>query len=302
MNHAERATERVYALGFWVKVVLAVLKLGVGWATGSRALLADGWHSLSDIFTNGGAWLAYRFSIRPPDEDHHYGHGNTEAFSGAVIGSVLMVGGVGVIWSSWASELRLAQGPLAWLAAGTAAVSIVANIGLARITNAAGRRSRSHGLLALARDSLSDALAGALVVSGILGGVAGLGWAEMVAALLIGSLILTLGWRSFRDGLDVLMDRVPDPALRERLQVAAGAVGGVRGVQKVRVHPLGSTYRVDVEISVDGELTVVQGHRIAHEVEAALCASDPSVEGVHVHVNPAAVGGTSRPSESSERR
>ncbi len=288
MNHGERATERVFVLGLRANAALALLKLGVGWGTGSRSLLADGWHSLSDILTNGGAWLAHRFSLRPPDEDHHYGHGNAEAFSGVVLGAVLMVGGVGVIWSSWTSELQLAAGGAAWLAVGMAGVSILSNVWLAWITRLQGRKAKSQGMLALSRDNLSDALAGGLVVLGILGARAGYPWAETLAAFLIGSLIAFMGWRSFDDGMDVLMDRVPDPALREHLRSAAASVDGVRGVQKVRIHPLGSSYRVDVEISVDGALTVVQGHRIAHEVEAALRASEPSVEGVDVHVNPAA--------------
>jgi cation diffusion facilitator family transporter len=286
LDPAGRQTERVFALGFWANSALALAKLGVGLLTGSRALVADGWHSLSDILTNGGAWLAHRFARTPPDEDHHYGHGNAEALSSVVLGAVLVAGGLGVIWSSWASEARLTSGPGGWVALGVAAVSIVTNLFLARITRKEGRRARSSGMIALSRDNASDALGGVLVVFGILGSRAQLDWAEAVAAFLIGALIVLMGYRSFSDGMDTLMDRVTDPELRDRIERLAREVEDVREVQMVRIHPLGPAYRVDIEISVDGGLTVEEGHTIAHRVASRIKGSGRGVQDVHVHVNP----------------
>jgi cation diffusion facilitator family transporter len=157
---------------------------------------------------------------------------------------------------------------------------------LAWITLRAARDGTSQGLRALARDNASDAMAGVLVILGIAGAKSGLTWSEPAAAVAIGLLIVILGLRSARDGFDVLMDRVPDPTLRERLTGLAAGVDQVRGVQRVRVHPMGTNHWVDLEISVDGRLTVEEGHRIAHAVEQALVQSNLHVKGVQVHVNP----------------
>ena len=284
-ERAPASAERAFRIGFLGNGLLAVLKLVVGWTTGSRSLVADGWHSLGDIATNGGAWIAHRLSRREPDEDHHYGHGKLEAFSGLVVGLLLLGGGVAVIVSAWTSKAVLRGGWAPWIALGMALTSILANVGLAVVSHRGARSSGSQGLEALFRDNLSDALAGILVVLGILGARAGVGWAEPMAAVGIGALILWMGWHSVVEGFHVLMDR-GDPALRDRIEGTARGVERVRGVQGVRVHPHGTHVTVDLEISVEGDLTVEEGHRIAHTVETAITAAHDTVEEVRVHVNP----------------
>ena len=285
MEDRFKSAEKAFRLGFFGNTSLALLKILVGWAAGSRALLADGWHSLSDVLVNGGAWIAHRFSRQEPDEDHHFGHGKAEAFSGFTVGMILLVGGVLVIVSSLGSKANIDTGWKGWLALGVAALSILANVYLAVISRRAARAIDSHGLAALARDNTSDAMAGGLVVLGILGSRTGFDWAEPLVGIVIGILICVMGWRSARESFDVLMDRA-DPELRDRLARAAAAVEGVRGVQRIRVHPLGTGVVADMEIQVDGGLTVAEGHRIADSVEGEVAAVDDSVKDVHVHVEP----------------
>ena len=124
-----------------------------------------------------------------------------------------------------------------------------------------------------------------MTLVGVGAGVLGVGALQAVAAGVIGLFVVRMGWESLREGFDVLMDRV-DPSLRARYVGTAERVAGVERVGAVRVHPLGAGYRVDMEIDVDGGLTVHEGHAIAHAVEDALVAAEPHVDGVHVHVNP----------------
>ncbi len=280
------SSEGVFALGVIGNFALAIVKLAVGWWAGSRALVADGWHSLSDLITNGGVWWAHRWAKVPADEDHHYGHGNAEPLAGLMVGVVLVVGGIGVTWGGLTSDAELRQGPALYAALGVALLSMVVNVGLAWVTFREGKRLSSQGLMALARDNASDVLAAWLVVVGIVGAALGIQWAESAAAVAIGLLIVWMGLSSARAGLDVLMDRTRDPKLRGELWELAAGIDLVRGVQSVRVHPVGSHNRVDMEISVDGNQTVSAGHGIAHRVEEAITAAHPSVRDVHVHVNP----------------
>ncbi len=282
----ENTADRAFRYGLFGNVGLSVLKLGVGWLAGSPALVADGWHSLSDVVLNVGSWGAHRFARRAPDEDHHYGHGKAEAFAGLAIGLFLIGAGIGVVWQGGAAEERSIRDWSGKLALAVAALSILVNVGMASISLRAGRATRSAGLFALARDDLSDALASFLVVLGILGSWSGHAWAEPTAAIAIGLLIAIMGGRTTIDGFDVLMDRVSDKHLRANVERAALGVSEVRGVQNVRVHPVGNGYRIDMEISVDGELSVHRGHGIAHSVERAVTRELSSVNEVHVHVNP----------------
>lgn len=282
--------ERAFAIGVLGNGALALAKLGVGWASGSVALISDGWHSSSDVLVNGAAWAAHRFARTPADADHHFGHGNAESLAAAVVGGLLIAGGVGVAWNGVDAELALAEGSAYLLVLGVALLSISTNLFLAWQSARAARASRSPGLVALARDNGADASSGLLVIAGVVGSHLGHGWAEPAAAVAIGALIVWLGFRSLREGMDVLMDRVADPGLRERLERTAAAVEGVRGVQSTRVHPLGRAAHAEMELSVDADLTVRAGHRIAHAVESAVLAAHDELQSLTVHVNPAPDG------------
>ena len=279
--------ETAHRAGIVTNTLLAVVKILGGVLSGSPSLLADGYHSLSDTATNVVAWLSWRWAQRPADDDHHYGHGKAEAAASFFLGLVLTFAGLAVLWEAMTSTAPSYEGAEAAVALGVALISIGANLWLSRVTGRAAATLESHSLRAVTRDNLSDALSSGLVVLGVLASLAGWGGIELVAAAVIGILIARMGLSSLREGLDVLMDRVPDMGLRERVRGVAVGVEGVRGVQRVDVHPLGDRLRVDMEISVDGEQTVRKGHAIAHEVERAVTLEEPGVVEVAVHVNPA---------------
>lgn len=279
--------ERAHRLSLVTNGLLAVLKLVGGLVAGSPSLTADGTHSLGDVATGAVAWLSFRWARVPADEDHHYGHGKAEAAAGFLVGIVLLLAGAGVLVESLLSEAPVYTGWRGGLAIGAAVVSLAANEWLFRVTHRAGSELDSQSLLALARDNRSDALTSVLVLVGVGASLAGMGWVEPLAAAVIGAMVATMGWVSLKRGLDVLMDRVPDPGMRERVRGLAAEVDGVAGVQRVDVHPLGSDVRLDVEISVDGGLSVRKGHEIAHDVERAVTRGEEAVVEVSVHVNPA---------------
>jgi cation diffusion facilitator family transporter len=284
----ERAIGRTHRTGVLTNAGLAALKLGVGSLAGSRALVADGVHSLSDVLMNAGAWFGWRWAERPRDADHHYGHGNGEALATLVVGLIVAGVGVGLMWSSFGGQPSTVGADwLGALAVAAELVTIAVKFGLARLTARHGREYQSSLLMALARDNRADMLTSALVLLAIVGTIAGLRWLEPIAALAIGLLIVVEGSRSAWEGINVLMDRHTDPALTEQVRTIAGAVAGVRAVDDVRVHPLGTHLRLDMEIAVDGTLDVASGHAIAHAVEAAIRAEHPRIREVAVHVNPA---------------
>ena len=214
-------------------------------------------------------------------------YGKLEAFAGLIVGLGLLVGGAMVIREGFGSQADPHPGWQGWAVLGVAVVSIFVNLGLAFVAQRADRHQASAGLAALARDNGSDALAGVLVVVALLASRSGLGWAEPVAAVGIGVLILVLGWRTSREGFDVLTDRVADRGLRARVEALGRSVPDVRGVQAVRVHPVGNGVRVDMELSVDADSSVAEGHRIAHAVESRVTKAESLVREVSVHVNPA---------------
>ncbi len=277
---------RTHALGVATNAGLAALKLVVGWLAGSRALIADGVHSLSDVVMNVGAWIGWRWAARPPDRDHHYGHGNGEALTALIVGLIIIAAGAGLIWASLRGESRVGADALGLAAIATELLTIAVKGGLAWLTRKRGREFDSSILVAVSRDNAADMLTSTLIMIAIGGAILGARWLEPSAAVVIGLLIGWQGLRSAYEGLGVLMDRAPDHGLTIRIGAVAGAVPGVVSVDAVRVHPLGTHLRSELEIGVDGELDVTKGHAIAHAVSDAVVAQCPRVEEVAVHVNP----------------
>jgi cation diffusion facilitator family transporter len=276
-----------YALTLAVNLGLAGAKLGMGFVAGSPALVADGWHSLSDVAMNALAWTGYSIAQAPPDEDHHYGHGNWEAVAALIVGLIVIAAGAGIAFGTFFSKSAHTAPEHGALALAVGIGSGLAKLLLARTTARVGNRLNSPSLIAVSRDNLSDALTGSLVPVAIGASLLGVSWAEQACALLIAGVVFWMGAKSAKEGLDILMDRA-DPKERALIEATAASVPGVLGVQSVRIHPLGTEQRVDMEISVDGTQSVADGHKIAHAVERAVVAAHDHVHHVHVHVNPGA--------------
>ena len=279
---------RVHQLNAVVNMALAGGKVFIGLATGSPSLVAHGVENAADLLSNVLAWVGQRIALRPPDEDHHYGHGNAEALTAVVIGVIILGSGLAVAYGAATGRVVGGEASASWsLALAAAALSALACEALARFNARAAGEFSSPILRALARDKRSDALTSLVVMAGIAGSQVGLGLADMVVAVGVGVWICIMGCRSISEGLDVLMDRVPDTGMREELRAIAREVAGVEAVEKIRIHPLGTTCRVDMEISVAGRLSVSEGHEIAHEVEDSITRCRQRIVQVAVHVNPA---------------
>lgn len=279
--------DRVHTWNAAANLGLSISKIVVGSLAGSGALIADGIHSATDLVSNALAWIGHRIAQIPPDEDHHHGHGNAEALAACAVGLVVIGGGAGVLWRAFVMDDEIAGGGRGALALATAAVSVVVCSLLAGWTLRRGKELTSPGLIALGRDKRGDSLTSALVFVGIACSLLGMQWMEAWIAGGIGIYVIVLGGRSFQEGLDVLMDRVHEPGIQDELKAIAASVPGVIKASSVRVHPLGATWSVELEISVDGRATVAEGHKLAHEVEERLTQARDQIVRVQVHVNPA---------------
>lgn len=277
---------RANAIGLIANVLLALAKFTLGTLAGSTAVVADGFNSAGDIFATAIGWAGYRYAQRPPDANHPFGHGNFESIAGLAVGAILLVTGVFVSVEGFRGLFAGPSEPpevlALWVALGTAAVKEL----LYRYASRVGRRLNAPSLLASARDHRADVFVAITVVAGVLGARWGWPWLDPAAAAVVGAYIAWMAWEPVRHNLGVLLDEAP-PDVVAAVTTSAGEVQGVHDVANVRVHPLGSHYYVDLEIAVDGELSVREGHELAHAVERRILDEVAHVRDVTVHVNPA---------------
>ena len=244
---------RAHAVALVANVGLAAVKIAVGVAAGSQVLIADGVNSAGDVVATAIGWVGFTVGRRPPDVDHPYGHGAFEAAAGLAIGAGLVSTGVYVA----VDGLRaLVAGPAEAPGAVVLAVAVGTALALsrrhwisskARYTTREAERLNSPALRASARDHRADVgLAGGVFVA-VVGARAGWPWLAPVAAVGLGAWIGGMGLRPLRDNAGVLLDEAP-PGVAEAAQRVAGDVEGVRRVDRVRVHALGTGHVVAIDV------------------------------------------------------
>lgn len=272
-------------------VVLMVGKGVIGIWGGSRALVADAIHSAADLVGSVAVMIGLRVAQRPPDEDHPYGHGKAELISSAAV-SVLLVGAALQVGVSGIKALFAPPGRPDVLAAYAAAAAIVVKEILYRYNARLGKRLNSRSLMASAMDHRSDVLSSAAALLGICVSLFGnhfkidwMRYGDAASSALVAVLILKLGIEIAAEATQILMDRTEPQQLRPYYEFVDNIAGVIR-IDELRARDHGQYVIVDVEISVDANMTVAEGHEIATDVKNRMIEEFPRVADVLVHVNP----------------
>ncbi|HEY8550094.1 MAG TPA: cation diffusion facilitator family transporter [Vicinamibacterales bacterium] len=280
---------RVTLLGIAVSVVLAIVKIASGVVGHTYALIADGVESLLDVFSASVAWGSLRYSARPPDEKHPYGHGKAEALGALVIAAVLLAASLGIAALSIREILTPHLVPRPFTLAVLVGVVVTKEL-LFRLLLREGRDINSRAVQTDAWHHRSDAITSAAAFIGIAVALymgPGYAAADDWAALFACGIIAFNGVRLFRAALDDVMDAAPPPELADAVREIAMSIDGVLGTDKCRVRRSGLALFVDLDLIVDGRMSVDEGHQLAHRVKRALLDSPLGVLDVLVHVEPA---------------
>lgn len=281
-------TRRVTWIGIFVNVGLSMLKFFAGWLGHSQAVIADAFHSLSDLVTDFAVLLGLRFWSAPPDENHPYGHQRIETLVTTIIGVLLFAVGIGIGYNALATVRDSHVQPPGRIAMIGAFVSIVFKEVLYRWTVKVGRRIRSSAVIANAWHHRSDALSSIPALLAV--GVAVLypKWAfiDHIGALIVSLFIIKVSWDIVFPALSDLTDRAASEKDREHIRAIASAMEGVKSVHALRSRRAGSSYYVDLHVLVDGMMTVQRGHSISEQVKQAILDNRPDVVDVVVHLEP----------------
>jgi cation diffusion facilitator family transporter len=282
-------SRRAASLGITVALALGLAKLVGGVFGHSIALLSDAVHSLGDALLSFGVWMALRWSELPPDVEHPYGHMRSEAVAGSNVAVLLIISALALIWQSVRTMREPSPEPEAF-ALWIAAASVIVNEALYRYNRRIARRTGSTAVRATAWDQRMDALSSVAVLVALAivkwGGPA-YHAADHVAAVLVAVTILWAGLGLFWKSVQELMDRQADDDLLRLVREEAASVPGVLNVEKLLMRKTGLEYLVDIHVEVDPEITVREGHTIAHLVKDRLVGRVVPVKDVLVHVEPA---------------
>ncbi|MCK4356353.1 cation transporter, partial [Candidatus Bipolaricaulota bacterium] len=274
---------RVTLVGIVINVLLLAAKLIAGFLTGSVALVADGIHSGSDMATDLVVLGAIRLGARKPDASHPYGHGRYETLAGGLLAVTLIVVGLFIAWKA-GRALYAHQRSFPGLAVlVVAACSILTKEWIYRKTARVARRVRSTALHANAWHHRSDALSSVAVLLGGVVGLCGWGYADQVAGLLVGLMVVSSGGKTLFNVLHELTEGALSPAQLHTINAAIKQVDQVRGWHQLRTRQVGREIFLDLHVLVDPDLTLLEGHRISMQVEEVLQAACKRPVNVMVH-------------------
>jgi len=291
-SRAKEATS-VTVICMILNVFLTILKIAVGLVERSSALVADGFHSLSDFGSDIAVLLGFRAAKRPQDECHNYGHGKFETLTTVIIGVMLIVIALGILFSGTMNVIAVIDGKTiprpGWIALGAAFISILMKEWMYHYTVRAGRRINSRLLIANAWHHRSDSLSSVGAMLGI-GGAILLGgkWRilDPVAAIIVGFFIAKIAITLIREAIDELLEKSLDEGTVEEINKIIKRTRGVVDPHNLRTRRVGQCHAIDVHVNVDGNQTVTEGHDIATEIEKNLKKKYGDETIISIHIEP----------------
>ena len=266
-------------------ILITGLKLIVGLETNSLGILSEAAHSGLDLIAAVMTYMAIRIADKPPDEEHHYGHGKVENVS-AFLETLLLF--ITCAWIIWEAIHRLISGAPhvdanVWGFL-VIAFAIIVDVSRSRALKKIAKKYNSQALEADALHFASDIWTSLVVIMGLFFVSLGYVWIDAVAAIAVAFLVLFVSYRLGRRTIDALMDRVPE-GLHEEIQNIIKNISGVEKIGNIRLRTSGGKLFVDTTVSIQRTTPFQQAHNIMDRIEKAIHSIHHDAD-VIVHAEP----------------
>jgi len=258
----------------WFSIVLNtllfVLKYWAGIVSGSLALIADAWHTLSDSISSVIVLIGGKISNKPADEDHPFGHGRAEHISAVIIGILLAIISFDFVVSAIDKFRTHEQTNYGTVAIVVTIVSILLKEVLAQYAFWSGRKAESSILRADGWHHRSDALSSVVILIGIIAGNQ-FWWTDAVLSFVVAMMI---GWASYEilsKDIQSLLGESPSPEMLEAIRKTAESVCKEEiYLHHIHVHDYGKHIEVSLHIKLNPEMPLREAHAICSDIENAL--------------------------------
>lgn len=265
--------------------LLGIIKISIGTVASSGALLADGIHSLADLFTDLMIMVATHFGRQAPDKQHPYGHGRIETMASLGLGFLLIAIAAIMGWDSIQALFLPQHSTIGYAALGVTVLALLVKEAIFHWTMNAAREQHSPLLEASAWHSRSDSLSSLIVLVGLIGNLCGVHWLDPVAALLVSFLVGRIGaetlWQASRELIDTTLSDEEIDSIRK----SALVVTELRGIHDLRARHVGAMICLDVHLLVDDDLSASEAHEIGNAVSSAIRRDHPSIRDITFHVD-----------------
>lgn len=294
-EHLSREKE-IYKITLWgsmVNFMLLIFKFVAGIVGHSSAMIADAVHSLSDFATDIIIIAFVRISEKSQDENHDYGHGKYETFATAIIGTVLLSVGIGILIDSTRNIIAFYNGERieapGMLALAAALISILSKEVIYRYTMVKGKRLNSKAVMANAWHHRSDALSSVGTLVGIGGSIfLGKSWRVLdpLAALVVSLFIIKVSVRLIKPCIDELLEKSLPKEIEDKILDIILSFSEVRSPHHLRTRYIGNRIAIEVHIRMNGDMTLKEAHDITKKIEASLKEEFGENTHIGIHMEP----------------
>lgn len=269
-------------------ILLALIKFVTGVLGNSYALIADAIESTADVFSSILVWVGLKYSTKPADENHPYGHGRFETLSTFAVIGFLVISATIIAYESIQNIKTPHQGPEVFTLYVLGGIILFKELSFQYVIRKS-KQTNSSSLKADAWHHRSDAITSVMAFIGIsLAIFLGEGYeaADDVAALLASGIIIFNAYKIFKPVLSEISDEQIYDDLIRKIREISMTVPGVIETEKCHVRKMGMDYYVDLHMIVEGNISVIEGHKIAHDLKDEIQRKIPQVADVLVHTEP----------------
>lgn len=286
MENKKNEVKNVSIVGMGVNLFLLVIKLLIGIISNSQAMIADGLNSAGDIFASTMSYVGSKISSKPNDKDHPYGHGKAEYIFSQIIGISMIIVAITMIKRSFDSIINKNNFEFSLTLIFIGIITIVTKLILFLYTKNVYKRNKSILIKSSMEDHKNDIILTSGTMIGIVCGAFGIYFVDGIIGILISLWILYVGFSIFSDSYKVLMDTGLDDDIIEDMIAIVLNQKEVLHVDSVATKPVGQKYIIMLKISMNGNMTIFDSHKISGIIKENIKKKYHFVYDIIIHINP----------------
>ena len=279
------ATKKAGVFGIFGNIFLLVIKASVGFISGSQAMIADSVNSAGDIFASLMTFIGNKIASKPGDSDHNFGHGKSEYIFSLLISISMIAVSIKLLIDSITSLIFKNELTFSLYLVIVCIVTIITKALLYLYTNKAFRKFNNILLKANAKDHFNDCIVTSFTLVSILFASQGIYWVDSLVGIGIAIWICYCGIKIFIESYNVLMDISVDETTHDTILNLVRNYKEIKNVESLYSTPSGYKYIIILTISVDGNMSTFDSHKLADSLEKDIKKLD-NVSNAIIHVNP----------------
>ena len=283
----EKCGARVAFVGIWTNVALMVVKLIIGFTSGSKACIADGLHSGSNIVTAFAILASQTLTNKKKNERFPFGFGKAEFIAAGFISLLIISAAVSLISVTIDHLLNEPSAAPHFSALFVAIISIGVNEMLFRYMRCVGTRLKSQTVMANAWANRADCFSSIAVVIGVTGSKMGFHHLDPICAIIVVCVIIKVSADIMIESIKALMDSSVNDLFGEEITDIVSKIEDVREISELKTRHIGQKIWAEIEILVDSDCTMKQGENIAKMVKKTLLEQIRDLDRVQIHFGPA---------------